>query len=135
PKLPTPFGIDDPVLDEILVRGLVGEKRLRVTDLPELVQTLDGWERDRTVMPPKRPAMPRPASRGLADIVGGTALGAARDDGVVIDDDQLPDDEGTELRAVAPPLGALPDAPGAARPASAALPQPAVAAAGVAAVP
>lgn len=104
------FGVDEPVLSEILARGLIGEKRLRVTDLPELVQALDGWERDRTVMPPKRTATPRPASRGLADIVGGAALGAARDDGVVLDDDQLPDDEGTELRPVAPPLGALPAA-------------------------
>ena len=135
PKLLSAFGIDEPVLDEILMRGLVGEKRLRVTDLPELVQALDAWERDRTVMPPKRPAMPRPASRGLADIVGGTALGAARDDGVVIDDDQLPDDEGTELRAVAPPLGAVPDVPDAARAAPAALPQPAAPAAGVAVAP
>jgi hypothetical protein len=121
PKPLSAFGIDEPVLDEILMRGLIGEKRLRVTDLPELVQTLDGWERDRSVMPPKRPASPRPASRGLADIVGGTAQGASRDDGVVIDDDSLPDDEGTELRAVAPPLGALPDAPGA-RPAPAGAP-------------
>jgi hypothetical protein len=107
------FGVDEPVLNEILTRGLIGEKRLRVTDLPELVQALDGWERDRTVMPPKRPPSPRPASRGLADIVGGAALGAARDDGVVLDDDLLPDDEGTELRPVAPPLGALPEAPAA----------------------
>ncbi|RYZ01547.1 MAG: hypothetical protein EOO73_35100 [Myxococcales bacterium] len=106
PKSLASFGVDEPVLDEILTRGLVGEKRLRVTDLPELVQALDGWERDRTIMPPKRPAMPRPASRGLADIASGAALGASRDDGVVIDDDLLPDDEGTELRTVAPaPLG------------------------------
>jgi hypothetical protein len=117
PKSLSAFGVDEPVLDEILVRGLVGEKRLRVTDLPELVQALDGWERDRTIMPPKRAASPRPASRGLADIVGGTAHGGVRDDGVVIDDDLLPDDEGTELRAVAPPLGALPEQPTAARPA------------------
>jgi hypothetical protein len=115
PKPLSAFGVDEPVLDEILGRGLVGEKRLRVTDLPELTQALDGWERDRTVMPPKRTAMPRPASRGLADIVGGGALGTSRDDGVVVDDDLLPDDEGTELRAVAPPLGALPEVPGGAR--------------------
>jgi hypothetical protein len=110
PKPLASFGIDEPVLDEILVRGLVGEKRLRVTDLPELVQTLDGWERDRTVMPPKRVSMPRPASRGLADIASGAALGATRDDGVIIDDDLLPDDEGTELKVAAPPLGSLPEA-------------------------
>lgn len=109
PKPLSAFGVDEPVLDEILARGLVGEKRLRVTDLPELVRALDGWERDRTVMPPKPALAPRPASRGLADIVGGTGLGATRDDGVVVDDDVLPDDEGTELRAVAPPLGALPE--------------------------
>jgi hypothetical protein len=108
PKPLSSFGVDEPVLDEILMRGLVGEKRLRVTDLPELVQALDGWERDRTVMPPKRPAMPRPASRGLADIASGAALGASRDDGVVIDDDSLPSDEGTELRSAAPPLGSAP---------------------------
>jgi len=106
PKPLSAFGINEPVLNEILLRGLVGEKRLRVTDLPDLVKALDGWERDRTVMPPKR-AMPRPASRGLADITSGAALGASRDDGVVIDDELLPDDEGTELRTVAPPLGAL----------------------------
>lgn len=108
PKPLSAFGVDEPALDEILTRGLVGEKRLRVTDLPELVATLDGWERDRTMMPPRRPPPPRVASRGLADIVGGAALGATRDDGVVIDDDDLPDDEGTELRPVAPPLGAVP---------------------------
>lgn len=110
PKPLASFGVDEPVLDEILMRGLVGEKRLRVTDLPELVQTLDGWERDRTIMPPKRGATPRPASRGLADIVGGAALAPSRDDGIVLDDDALPDDEGTELRAVEPPLGALSEA-------------------------
>jgi serine/threonine protein kinase len=124
PKPLATFGVHEPVLDEILMRGLVGEKRLRVTDLPELVQALDGWERDRTVMPPKRPAMPRPASRGLADITSGAALGASRDDGVIIDDDLLPDDEGTEVRAAAaphgapslgaPPAGAVPSAPQAA---------------------
>lgn len=107
PQSLSAFGVDEPVLDEVLARGLVGEKRLRVTDLPELVHALDGWERDRTMMPPKRPALPRPASRGLADIVGGAALGAARDDGVVIDDAELPEDEGTELRTLVPPLGEL----------------------------
>ncbi|HVY26982.1 MAG TPA: hypothetical protein VHB79_10535 [Polyangiaceae bacterium] len=120
PKTLASFGIDEPVLDEILVRGLVGEKRLRVTDLPELVQTLDGWERDRTIMPPKRAASPRPASPGLAGIASGAAMGAARDDGVVIDDDVLPDDEGTELHTVRPPLGAITGAPAATGPAAAA---------------
>jgi len=134
PKLLSAFGVDEPVLDEILMRGLVGEKRLRVADLPELVQALDAWERDRTIMPPKRAPSPRPASRGLADIVGGTGLGASRDDGVVIDDNLLPDDEGTELRAVAPPLGAVPDPVAVARSATAPFVQagPAAAASGTA---
>jgi hypothetical protein len=152
------FGIKDPVLDEILHRGLIGEKRLRVTDLPEMVRLLDAWERDPTVMPPKR-SMVRPASRGLADIASGAALGASRDDGIVLDDDLLPDDEGTELRtavsspasvttpvvpaAVAPsPPPALVPAPSADIPPVALAPQapvgiaaPAAAAAPVPAVP
>jgi hypothetical protein len=123
PKLLSTYGVDEPVLDEILMRGLVGEKRLRVTDLPELVQALDAWERDRTVMPPKRASLPRPASRGLADIVGGTGFGAARDDGVIIDDDLLPDDEGTEVKTVAPLLVASPELPDLTRPAPAPSPQ------------
>jgi hypothetical protein len=138
PKPLSAFGIDEPVLDEILSRGLVGEKRLRITDLPELVQALDGWERDRTLMPPKRPAMPRPASRGLADIASGAALGASRDDGVVIDDELLPEDEGCELRPAAP----LASRPEASRPTSLAAAQlsaqplgPAVSAAAAAAKP
>jgi hypothetical protein len=134
PQLLSSNGVDEPVLEEILKRGLVGEKRLRVTDLPELVQALDAWERDRTVMPPKRVAMPRPASRGLADIVGGTALGAARDDGVVIDDDSLPDDEGTEVRAVAPPVDASPEVLGAPPAGPGPLPQAAPAAPAVVAL-
>lgn len=106
PKPLSAFGINEPVLAEILLRGLVGEKRLRVTDLPELVQALDGWERDRTVMPPKRNVV-RPASRGLADIASGAALGTSRDDGIVLDDDLLPDDEGTELRSSSPSAAAV----------------------------
>jgi hypothetical protein len=143
PKSLASFGVDEPVLDEILMRGLVGEKRLRVTDLPELVHALDGWERDRTIMPPKRAAAPRAGSRGLADIVGGAALAPSRDDGIVIDDNALPDDEGSELRAAAPPLGALPERPAtavgsasqlAAMPAVTTNPQPSAAASAVPAV-
>jgi len=126
PKPLATFGVNEPVLDEILMRGLVGEKRLRVTDLPELVQALDGWERDRTIMPPKRPAVLRPASRGLADITSGAALGASRDDGVVIDDDLLPDDEGTEMRTIVPPLGAVTPVVSAPAPAAAPVVVPAL---------
>jgi hypothetical protein len=59
-------------------------------------------------MPAKRSPMLRPASRGLADIASGAALGASRDDGVVIDDDLLPDDEGTEVRITTAPQTATP---------------------------
>lgn len=108
PRPLSSFGLDEPVLEEILTRGLAGEKRLRVTDLQELVQSLDGWERDRNVMPPKRAPAARPVSLGLADITSGAALGTTRDDGVVVDDDLLPLDEGTESsHAATPPAASL----------------------------
>lgn len=96
PKPLTAFGIDEPALQEILDRGLAYEKRVRVTEIAELVQTLDGWERDPRTMPAKRQTPPRPQPRSLSEIVGG-GLGKDRDDGIVIDDASLPDDEGSEL--------------------------------------
>ena len=96
PKPLSAFGIDEPALQEILDRGLAYEKRVRVTELSELTQTLDGWERDPRSMPSKRQIPPRPQPRSLSDIVGG-GLGKDRDDGIVIDDAALPDDEGSEL--------------------------------------
>src|SRR5450755_247741 len=122
PKPLSAFGIDEPALQEILDRGLAYEKRVRVTELPEFIQTLDGWERDPRAMPAKRQVPPRPAPRSLMDIVGATGLGKDRDDGIVIDGSALPDDEGTELNpkplaqaTVAPPpnpaLAPVPVAP------------------------
>ncbi|HEY2406195.1 MAG TPA: hypothetical protein VGI10_09340 [Polyangiaceae bacterium] len=117
PKPLSAFGIDEPVLQEILDRGLSYEKRVRVTELPELVQLLDSWERDPRAMPSKRQIPPRPATRGLMDIVGGTGLGKERDDGVVIYDRELPDDEGADLSpkpsepSLAPPMVAPVAAP------------------------
>src|SRR6478736_2668350 len=61
PKPLSAFGIDEPALQEILDRGLAYEKRVRVTELPELIATLDGWERDPRAMPAKRQIDPRPA--------------------------------------------------------------------------
>lgn len=110
PKPLSAFGIDEPALDEILSRGLVGEKRLRVSELAELAKLLDAWERDPKAMPPKRAAAPRPAPRSFAAIVG-TGLSGARDESIIVDDDALPDDEGQELKPVAPPLGELSQAP------------------------
>ena len=103
PKPLSAFGIDDPALQEILDRGLAYEKRVRVTELFELVATLDGWERDPSAMPAKRQVPPRPASRSLMAIVGAT-VGKDREDGIVIDGSTLPEDEDTELEplAVAP---------------------------------
>ncbi|HEY5373632.1 MAG TPA: hypothetical protein VIK01_08080 [Polyangiaceae bacterium] len=97
PKPLSAFGIDEPALQEIVERGLAYEKRVRVTELAEFVQTLDGWERDPRAMPAKRQVPPRPAPRSLMDIVGATGLGKDRDDGIVIDGSVLPDDEGSEL--------------------------------------
>jgi len=122
PKPLSAFGIDEPALQEILDRGLSYEKRVRVTELPELIQTLDGWERDPRAMPGKRQVPPRPAPRSLMDIVGGAGLGKDRDDGIVIDDSVLPEDEGTELNpkpaaaplAPTPPVPPVAAAPGAA---------------------
>jgi hypothetical protein len=96
PKPLSAFGIDEPALQEIVDRGLSYEKRVRVTELAEFVQTLDGWERDPRSMPPKRQVPPRPAPRSLMDIVGATGLSKDRDDGIVIDGTTLPDDEGAE---------------------------------------
>ncbi len=113
PKPLSAFGIDEPALQEILDRGLSYEKRVRVTELSEFIQTLDGWERDPRAMPAKRQIPPRPAPRSLMDIVGGTGLGKDRDDGIVIDDSTLPEDEGTELnpKPVAPPPAPTPPMP------------------------
>jgi len=113
PKPLSAFGIDEPALQEILDRGLAYEKRVRVTELSEFIQTLDGWERDPRAMPPKRQNPPRPAPRSLTDIVGGSGLGKDRDDGIVIVDASLPDDEGSEEKlSVATPV-ALPASSGA----------------------
>ena len=105
PKPLSAFGIDEPALQEILDRGLAYEKRVRVTELFELIATLDGWERDPRAMPGKRQIPPRPASRSLTDIVGATG-GKERDDGIVIDGATLPGNEGSELDPK-PPSAAL----------------------------
>ena len=126
PKPLSAFGIDEPALQEILDRGLAYEKRVRVTELPELIATLDGWERDPRAMPAKRQTPPRPATRSLMAIVGAPG-GKDRDDGIVIDGATLPDDEGSELEPkILPPVPAPPPAAAApvALPASAATPTP-----------
>ena len=128
PKPLSAFGIDEPALQEIVDRGLAYEKRVRVTELPELLATLDGWERDPRAMPPKRQLPPRPAPRSLMDIVGGNGLGRERDDAIVIDGATLPDDEGAELspKPLSPAQVAAPPPP---------VPAPALAAASAQAAP
>ncbi|HYP98780.1 MAG TPA: hypothetical protein VER96_08905 [Polyangiaceae bacterium] len=106
PKPLSAFGIDEPALQEILDRGLAYEKRVRVTELPELIATLDGWERDPRAMPAKRQIPPRPATRPMSAIV--TPGSKDRDDGIVIDGASLADDEGVELEPRLPPPIAAP---------------------------
>ncbi len=89
-------GVDEPVLQEIIARGLVPERRPRASDLAELQALLDAWERDPTKLPPPR-SPPRPAPRGLGEIVSGAAFGMTRDDGIVADDSDLDDDQGGTL--------------------------------------
>ncbi len=91
-------GLTEPVLQEIIARGLLSDRRQRAADLNELQASLDDWEREPTRMPPPRPP-PRAAPRGLGDIVAGTAFGNQRDDGVIIDDTAWPDDQGVPDRA------------------------------------
>ena len=112
PKPLSAFGIDEPALQEILDRGLAYEKRVRVTELPELIGALDGWERDPRAMPAKRQSPPRPATRSLTAIVG-AAGGKDREDGIVIDGATLAEDEGSELQPKLPPPVPAPPAAGA----------------------
>jgi hypothetical protein len=91
-------GVNDPVLQEILSRGLIPERRRRAVDLAELQAALDSWERDPSRMPPPRPA-PRPAPPGLGEIVAGGRFASAREDDIIVDDSALPDDQGGGLQA------------------------------------
>lgn len=89
-------GVVEPVLQEILSRGLLGERRMRASDLNELQSLLDDWEREPTRLPPPR-TPPRLPPRGLGEIVAGTAFGTNRDDGILIDDASRPDDQGATV--------------------------------------
>ncbi|MFZ5894528.1 MAG: serine/threonine protein kinase [Myxococcota bacterium] len=57
------LGINEPALWEIISRGLVGERRLRVVELAELSKALDAWERDPRAMPARRAPATRQAPR------------------------------------------------------------------------
>jgi hypothetical protein len=97
------FGVKEPVLEEIILRGLAPDRRSRATDLAEVQGWLDAWERDPTMtLPPRMPM--RAAARGLGDIVAGAAYGTTRDDGIVIDDRGLEDDQGGTIPPPPPPL-------------------------------
>lgn len=92
-------GVTEPVLQEIIARGLLADRRHRALDLTDLQSALDNWEREPTRMPPPRPP-PRAAVKGLGDIVSGTAFGPARDDGILVDDASTPDDQGAPPKSV-----------------------------------
>ena len=93
-------GVTEPVLQEIIARGLLSDRRQRSIDLNDLQQALDGWEREPTRMPPPRPP-PRGAVKGLGDIVAGAAFGQNRDDGILVDDASVPDDQGAPPKSEA----------------------------------
>jgi hypothetical protein len=84
PKPLSEHGLDERALAEIVARGLVGERRLRVAELGELSQSLDGWERDPRALPPRRAPAPRPTARGVGDLLGNPNAGSLND-GIVID--------------------------------------------------
>jgi len=94
-------GVTEPVLQEVIARGLLSDRRQRAIDLNDLQAALDGWEREPTRMPPPRPP-PRGAVKGLGDIVVGTAFGQTRDDGILVDDGSVPDDQGAPPKSVVP---------------------------------
>jgi hypothetical protein len=106
PKPLSAFGVEEPVLQEILQRGLLPDRHARASELGELVEVLDGWERDPSRAPARRAPAPRAGLRGLGDIVGGT-LGQARNDAIVVDDDALPDDQGVDLPEAPAPSGVV----------------------------
>jgi serine/threonine protein kinase len=123
PKPLADFGVNEPALAEILARGLLPERRARVTDLAELVAALDAWERDPKKMPAPR-GRPKTALLGMNDVVSGGAANA-RDDSLVIDDRELADDQGAPPREPAPlPKMPPPLPPSAAKPAPKAVPPP-----------
>ncbi len=97
PKPLSAFGVDEPVLQELIERGLAYERRARASELADLVRSLDGWERDPRVMPLKRPVPPRASPRSFIDIVGAAGLARDRDVRIVIDGGTLPDDDGSEV--------------------------------------
>jgi serine/threonine protein kinase len=125
PKPIADFGVAEPALAEILSRGLLPERRARVTDLAELVASPDAWERDPKKMPAPRTRAKAPAI-GMGDIVTSAAQANARDDSLVIDDRELPDDQGAPLKEPTPlpaPKGP-PPLPVAAKPAATAVAKP-----------
>lgn len=75
PQALSQLGVNEPALWEIISRGLVGERRLRVIELAELTKSLDDWERDPRAMPARRspPRQPPPrldtGNKAAADAV------------------------------------------------------------------
>lgn len=81
------LGVNEPALWEIISRGLVGERRLRVTELAELTKSLDDWEREPRAMPARRTPPRQPPPR-----LDANAKSAA--DTVLFDPGALPSDFG-----------------------------------------
>jgi hypothetical protein len=87
------FGVEEAALQEIIARGLASERRVRAADLSELVQVLDGWERNPKMLPPPAPP-PRPAAPGIDNVASAATSGDGPEEEIVVDDSSLPDDQG-----------------------------------------
>jgi hypothetical protein len=79
------FGINEPVLGDLLGHGLARARRERTADLGYLAHALDAWERGRQPQPPPAPPRDEP---GLAKV---------SDDLIVLDDTELGPQESLEV--------------------------------------
>lgn len=114
-------GIDEPVLQEILVRGLTADRNQRTMALDELKKSLDAWERGLGLPPrPVRGVTPR----SFSGIVSGGLSPAATLSEVVFEFSALPDNPAPEAPSE-PKIAA----PGQPEVAAAAVPAPEPAAA------
>ncbi|HET9959092.1 MAG TPA: hypothetical protein VFQ61_31595 [Polyangiaceae bacterium] len=98
-------GVQEPALNEILIRGLNGEKRLRMTELAELIRCLDAWERNPKAMPPRRAPAVRPRA-----LEADSQRVPPEHDVLVVDGSTLPHDEGA-VQLVPRPRRSMPPLP------------------------
>lgn len=126
PRRLSEFGTNEPILEEILARGLARETHRRVTDIDDLFNTLDAWERMEPELPAPSERAPVLAPKSLIGIAAGESPNSSRMGQVVFDAASLPDDEAPQRMRSAPPRVApvAPAPPSTASPA--AIPAPAL---------